>query len=89
MAMTGTIERKADSVISEIQHLRDMADALLRDRLAPGLNKAGRRADAALNVASARLQEQGKIAGYHVREQPLLSLAVVAGLGFLIGRFVR
>jgi ElaB/YqjD/DUF883 family membrane-anchored ribosome-binding protein len=89
MAKTGSVERTTDSAIAELRRLRDMADAVLRDQVQPGLTHASRRADAALHTAGATLRDQGEVASGHVREQPLVAMLVATALGFLIGRFIR
>jgi ElaB/YqjD/DUF883 family membrane-anchored ribosome-binding protein len=64
-----------DDAQDQIAALRDQVEALMRDRVNP-----------AFQQARDTVQDQAEVLSDHVREQPLIALAVAAAVGFLLGR---
>ena len=91
--MSSSMERKidgaADEAVDRLGHLRQDAEALVRDRVAPAVGAAadGVAASAKDAVRSGRAQVDSLAA--QVRDQPLASVLIAAAVGYLFCRFTR
>ncbi|MBW4091886.1 MAG: DUF883 family protein [Proteobacteria bacterium] len=65
----------------QIARLRAQVESLMRDRVEPALAGAADRADRAFGA----VREQADSLSSRVRDQPLTSLLVAAGVGAIIG----
>lgn len=80
---------RADDAQEQIAQLRRQVDQLMAERVTPALADAAQRAETAVrNVTEIALKQVEAISS-RVREQPLTSILIAAGTGYLIGRFVR
>ena len=75
----------ADDAMAQIARLRDQIENLVRDKVAPAIEDAAERAEAAAASVRARADD---LAGA-VRHQPLIAILVAAAVGFLLGRASR
>ena len=75
----------ADAAMAQIARLRDQIENLVRDKVAPAIEDAAERAEAAAASVRARADD---LAGA-VRHQPLIAILVAAAVGFLLGRASR
>lgn len=66
----------------QIARLREQVEALMQERIAPVLKESADRAEE-------MVREQTKVFAERVKQQPLLAIAIAAGIGFLIGRSLR
>ncbi len=78
-----------DSAEDQIARLRSQVEALMKDRVTPMVTNAAGRAEAALHSAGDSVRHQADAVSGRVRQQPLVSVLVAAGVGFLIGRIIR
>ena len=79
---------KSDDTNAQIAHLRDQVEALMRDRVTPAVTDMAGRAETAHEQCrrhGARPGPGRPITG-QVREQPLISVLVAVGVGYLLGR---
>ena len=76
---------RAEDAMAQISRLREQVESLIRDKVAPVMEDAAERAEAATESARARAAE---LAGA-VRHQPLTAILVAAAIGFLLGRASR
>jgi ElaB/YqjD/DUF883 family membrane-anchored ribosome-binding protein len=83
--MPGNPSDRAEDAMAQIARLRDQVESLIRDRIAPAIEDAAGRAEAATASVRARADE---VAGA-VRHQPLTAIFVAAAVGFLLGRASR
>jgi len=82
MSATGTIN-------DELKALREQVDQLMANRVNPALSQI---ADQAVGTAGSirdAAQHQADRASSKVRDQPLVSVAIAACAGFLLGRITR
>jgi ElaB/YqjD/DUF883 family membrane-anchored ribosome-binding protein len=82
MAAGETGSNKLEDAIGQIGKLREQVDTLLREQVQPAVGAAVKEAEARAHDAAASVASQ-------VRAQPLLALAIAAGIGFLLGRVSR
>jgi ElaB/YqjD/DUF883 family membrane-anchored ribosome-binding protein len=80
---------KSDDTNAQIAHLRDQVEALMRDRVTPAVTDMAGRAETAMNSAAGMVRDQAQSITGQVREQPLISVLVAAGVGYLLGRVMR
>ena len=76
---------QAEDAMAQIARLREQVETLLRDKIAPVVEDAAERAEAASASVRARAAE---LAGA-VRHQPLTAIFIAAAIGFLLGRASR
>jgi ElaB/YqjD/DUF883 family membrane-anchored ribosome-binding protein len=75
----------SDDVLAQIARLREQVETLMRETVAPAVEVAAERAEAAIgNVRSGARQ-----VATTVRACPLTSVLVAAAVGFLLGRASR
>jgi len=78
-----------EDLSTQIAHLREQVEALVRDKVTPVVSDMAGRAEAAISDASDTVRQQSEVVASKVREQPLLAIAIAAGVGWLIGRAMR
>jgi ElaB/YqjD/DUF883 family membrane-anchored ribosome-binding protein len=71
---------------AQIAHLRAQVEALMKDRVTPAVTDMAGCAEDAMNKAAGMVREQTQSLTAHVREQPLISVLLAAGVGYLLGR---
>lgn len=72
----------------EIAQLRHEVEQLMNERVTPALAGAAQRVETTARNAAAMARWQAEAVSSQVRQQPLISILVAGGLGFLIGRLV-
>jgi ElaB/YqjD/DUF883 family membrane-anchored ribosome-binding protein len=87
--ISDTTNNAIGSAEDQIARLRNQVEALMKDRVTPMVTNAAGRAEAALHSASDSVRHQADNVSGRVRQQPLIAVAVAAGVGFLIGRFIK
>jgi ElaB/YqjD/DUF883 family membrane-anchored ribosome-binding protein len=80
---------KSDDTNAQIAHLRDQVEALMNDRVTPAVADMAGRAETAVNSAASMVRGQAQSLSGQVRDQPLISVLVAAGVGYLLGRVMR
>ena len=78
-----------EDLSAQIAHLRDQVESLIRDKVTPAVSDMAGRAEAAISDAGDTVRQQAEVVAGKVREQPLLAIAIAAGVGWLIGRAMR
>lgn len=78
-----------EDLSAQIAHLRDQLESLVRDKVTPAVSDMAGRAEAAISDAGDTVRQQADVVAGKVREQPLLAIAIAAGVGWLIGRAMR
>ena len=89
MRSMDSISDHANDAKEQIARLREQVEMLMRDRVTPALADVAGRAEGAARSAQDLAREQAEALSGRVREQPLISILVAAGVGYLIGRIVR
>ncbi|HKM61308.1 MAG TPA: hypothetical protein VJY39_02345 [Acidisphaera sp.] len=84
-----SISDTASDAKEQIARLREQVEVLMRDRVTPALADAAGRAEGAAREAQDLAREQAEAWSGRVRERPLVSILIAAGVGYLIGRIVR
>lgn len=74
---------------AQIAHLRDQVESLMKDRVTPAVTDMAGRAETMLNSAAGMVRDQTQTLTGHVRDQPLISVLLAAGIGYLLGRTVH
>jgi ElaB/YqjD/DUF883 family membrane-anchored ribosome-binding protein len=87
MATTDSFSEKADDAQEQIAHLRRQVEQLLSERVTPALADAAQRLETTARNATEFARGQAEAVSGQVREQPLISILIAAGIGYLIGRF--
>jgi ElaB/YqjD/DUF883 family membrane-anchored ribosome-binding protein len=77
------------SADQQIARLRSQVEALMNDRVTPLVSNAAGRAESAMHTATDSVRNSADAVSGRVRKQPLIALAVSAGIGFLLGRIIR
>lgn len=78
-----------ENLTEEVSRLREQVESLMRERVAPKVAHLAERAESAIGGATEVVRTQSDALANKVREQPLLSLVIAAGIGWLIGRAMR
>jgi ElaB/YqjD/DUF883 family membrane-anchored ribosome-binding protein len=73
----------------QIARLREQVESLMKDRVTPAVADAAGRAEAAVYNAADTVRGQAEAVSGRVREQPLIALLIAAGVGYILGRFIR
>ncbi|MDU7520192.1 MAG: CsbD family protein [Roseomonas mucosa] len=76
----------AEGATGEIARLRAQVEELMRERVKPALNDAAHKASDYAHQARETIGEKAGQAGETIKERPLLSLAIIGVVGFVIGR---
>jgi ElaB/YqjD/DUF883 family membrane-anchored ribosome-binding protein len=72
----------------QIAELRGQVEQLMNDRVTPALAGAAQRVETTARNAAEVARGQAEAVSGQVREQPLVSILIAVGVGYLIGRFV-
>ena len=78
-----------DDIASQVAQLRDQVESLMRDRVTPAVEAFAERAESAASGATSAVRDGAECCSSIVRQQPLLSVLIAAGAGWLLGRIVR
>jgi ElaB/YqjD/DUF883 family membrane-anchored ribosome-binding protein len=70
---------------NEIARLRARLEVLLKERVTPAVAAAAGQAEEAVQAA----RETGDVLAGHIRERPLTSVLIAAGIGWITGRAMR
>ncbi len=73
----------------QIRQLRDQVEQLIRERVTPIISDAAERAQGMAKQAQAVVSDQAEAVSDRVREMPLTSILIAAGIGYLLGRVTR
>ena len=76
---------RVEDAMAQISRLRDQVESLIRDRVAPAMEDAAERAEA----ATAMVREHADELAGAVRRQPFIAILAAAAIGFLLGRVSR
>ena len=79
----------ADDTRDQLLSLRDQVERLLNERVSPAIADAAGRAETAVHSARDFTTTQADTVSTKVRGQPLIAIAVSAGIGYLLGRIAR
>lgn len=79
-------QRLADDARAELARLRAQVERLMEDRVTPALGQAADTVEDYTRRARARFDDSAHAVTDAVRDRPLLSLAVAALGGYLLGR---
>lgn len=80
---------KTEDAATQIAHLREQVEALMRDRVTPAMADLAGRAESAVSGARGAVVHQAEAVSDRVKEQPLIAVLIAAGIGWLIGRTMR
>jgi ElaB/YqjD/DUF883 family membrane-anchored ribosome-binding protein len=78
-----------DSAEEQIAKLRAQVEALMNERVTPMVANAAGRAESAVHTAAGAVRQQADAISGQVRDQPLLSVLLAAGVGVVVGRLLR
>jgi ElaB/YqjD/DUF883 family membrane-anchored ribosome-binding protein len=76
---------KVEDVSVQVARLREQVEKLVREKVAPAVENAAERAEAAAGAVRAGAAEVSGV----VRDFPLTAILAASALGFLIGRASR
>jgi ElaB/YqjD/DUF883 family membrane-anchored ribosome-binding protein len=79
----------SEDVQAELARLRAQLDSLLEDRVSPALAEAAAQAQDMAGEARDQIAEQAAALARTVRDRPLASLAIAAGVGFVLARLLE
>jgi ElaB/YqjD/DUF883 family membrane-anchored ribosome-binding protein len=85
----GAASDVSESAQEQIRHLRAQVDTLMRERVTPVIAEAAGMAQDAARQAQEIARDQTEAFQGRVREQPLTSVLIAAGVGYLVGRLMR
>ena len=80
---------KTEDAATQIAHLREQVEALMRDRVTPAMADLAGRAESAVSGARGAVRHQAEAVSDRVKEQPLIAILIAAGIGWLLGRTMR
>ena len=78
-----------DDITTQVAHLREQVETLMRDRVTPAVADLAGRAESAMTGATTAVKDRAESFSGVVRDQPLIAVAVAAGVGWVIGRLMR
>lgn len=81
-------QRLSDDARAELAHLRAQVERLMQERVTPALAGAADTAEDYARRARETIEEQAYAISDTVRERPLLTVAIAAAAGYLIGRLM-
>ena len=73
----------------QIARLRSQVESLMKDRVTPAIAAAADRAESALHSATDTVRSSTEAVSGRVQQQPLVSVLIAAGIGYLLGRAMR
>jgi ElaB/YqjD/DUF883 family membrane-anchored ribosome-binding protein len=88
-AMARNVDDVADDAKAQIAQLRRQVESLMSDRVTPVLADAADRAETTARQGIDYTREQAEALSERVRDQPLIAIAIAAGVGYLVGRIFR
>jgi ElaB/YqjD/DUF883 family membrane-anchored ribosome-binding protein len=89
MAVTDNIESTTQDAREQLRQLRAQVEQLMSERVSPALANAAERAENAAYKARDFTGQQAEVVSERVRERPLASILIAAGVGYLLGRITR
>lgn len=89
MNTIGSMSDRANDAKEQIAKLREQVEMLMRERVTPAFGTVAGHAETTARAAADMAQEHAEALSGRVREQPLAAMLIAAGVGFLLGRFVR
>lgn len=89
--MSSSIQNKIGKVdaMAQIGILREEVETLMRDKVAPAVAGATERMVSTAQGAADTIRTSGDMLAGRVRHQPLISILLATGVGYLLGRVVR
>ena len=87
--LTDRVSETAGDAREQIRQLRDQVDSLMRERVTPMISDAAGRAQDAARQARDMAEDQAEAFSGRVRERPITSILIAAGVGYLVGRILR
>lgn len=78
-----------DDINTQVAHLREQVEALMRDRVTPAVADFAGRAESAVSGATTAVRDRAESVSGMVRGQPLVSILIAAGVGWVLGRVMR
>jgi ElaB/YqjD/DUF883 family membrane-anchored ribosome-binding protein len=89
MASSDSFSDKTEDAREQIAELRRQVEQLMNERVTPALAGAAHRVETTARNAAEIARGQAEVVSGQVREQPLFSILIAAGVGYLIGRVFR
>ena len=89
MAGYNTMNDTAQDAKEQIAQLRDQVQTLMSERVTPVLANAAGQAEQYARQAKDMYDDQAEMLSERVRESPIVSLLIAAGVGYLFGRIAR
>lgn len=89
MAFSSDTRGRLDDAQAQIERLREQVEALMKDRVTPGIADFAGRAGNAVSSATGAVRQQADVVSGRVKQQPLIAIMIAAALGWLIGRMMR
>jgi len=74
---------------AQISQLRDQVQNLMSERVTPALSNAAGTAEDYARQAREMASDQAEMLSDQVRESPLATILIAAGVGYLLGRVAR
>lgn len=79
----------SEDLATQISHLRDQVESLIRDKVTPVVSDMAGRAEAAITDAGDTVRQQAQVVAGQVRARPLVAIVIAVGVGWLLGRAMR
>jgi ElaB/YqjD/DUF883 family membrane-anchored ribosome-binding protein len=89
MAFRSDTRAATEDANTQIARLREQVETLMKDRVTPAMADFAGRAENAVANASETVRGQADAISGQVRERPLISILIAAGVGWAIGRIMR
>ena len=89
MASYNTMNDGAQDAKEQIAQLRDQVQTLMSERVTPVLANATGQAEQYARQAKDMYDDQAEMLSERVRESPMVSLLIAAGVGYLFCRIAR
>lgn len=89
MASYNTVNDTAQDAKEQIAQLRDQVQTLMSERVTPVLANAAGQAEQYARQAKDIYDDQAEMLSERVRDSPIVSLLIAAGVGYLFGRIAR
>jgi len=79
----------SEDATAQIARLREQVDTLMKDRVTPAVADFAGRAEHAVANASDTVRHQAEALSGQVRQRPIVSILIAAGIGWALGRMMR
>lgn len=89
MAAYNNVNDATQDAKEQIAQLREQVQTLMSERVTPVLANAAGQAEQYARQAKDMYDDQTEMLSERVREAPMISLLVAAGVGYLAGRIFR